>query len=411
MQNKTTNNIAIIGGGASGLVAGIIALREGANVSIFEKNSRPARKILASGNGRCNITNENISISRYHGEDVSFLEGIFKDFSILTCKDFFQSIGLEIFSQENGKYFPLSLQASSISDALIYEFQALKGDLHVSSFVEKISKKNGKFILHVNSKTKNFDKILIATGSCAMEKLGSSSSGYEFAKSFTHEVSELLPSLVQLVCKEKYPHASGVKFQAEVSLHVDNQIAQIAFGDVLLTNYGLSGSAILDISRQSAKALHERKKVKITIDCLAKHSRQKLAKSIENFAKNSPNKPINLLLNGFINKKLANLLLKICQIPQDLPCKNISKKQINSIIYTLKNLSFTPTNTKGFQNAEVVAGGVKLKDINPKTLQSKLVDGLYFSGEVLDIDADCGGFNLHWAWASGYIAGKNLAKS
>ncbi|PID47648.1 MAG: aminoacetone oxidase family FAD-binding enzyme [Proteobacteria bacterium] len=409
-MQKENNKIAIIGGGASGLVAGIIALRNGGDVSIFEKSSRPARKILASGNGRCNISNENIHISRYHGEDLSLAKKVLDRFDEIAFKKFFQSIGLEIFKQENGKYFPLSLQASSISDALVYEFKTLGGNLYLNNFVEKIEKKNDKFILHVNSSTRNFDKVLISSGSPAMEKLGSSSSGYEFAKGFGHEISPLFPSLVQLICKGKNQDASGVKFQADVSLCVENQLTQSIFGDLLLTNYDLSGSAILDISRQTSKALMENKNTQISLDCLRDFSRQKLTKTIENFAKNSPNKPINLLLNGLINKKLANLIIKHCNIPHNLASKDLNKKHINALSYTLKNLKYTPAATKGFENAEVVAGGVKFKDLDAN-LQSKLVKGLYFSGEVLDIDGDCGGFNLHWAWASGFVCGEEMAKT
>ncbi len=410
MQKKIDKNIAIIGGGASGLVAGIIALKNKAKVSIYEKNSRLGRKILATGNGRCNVSNENINISRYHGEDTGFIEQVLREFSTQKCIEFFENLGVNLIKKQNGKYFPLSSQASSISEALVYEFEKRGGKIFTEHFVEKIIFKNEKFILHVNSKTKPYDKILIASGSKAMSKLGSCSSGYEFATSFGHHITPLLPSLVQVVCKEDTKESSGVKFEAQINLHVENKFQKSVFGDVLLTKYGLSGSSILDISRDIGVALLAKKQVKLKIDCLHHLPKQKLQSLLQRYCKNTLEKPIILLLSGLVNKKLALLVLKRCKINPNKSSKEIALKELNSIIYCLKNLEFHIIDTKGFDFAEVVAGGVSTKQINPKTMESSLQKGLYFSGEVLDADGDCGGFNLHWAWASGYVAGKNLSK-
>lgn len=401
-------NIGIIGGGASGLVAGIIALRNGANVTIFEKNAKIGRKILASGNGRCNVTNENIDISRYHGQNKNFPTSVLNQFQTLTCKKFFESIGVELAKNDNGRFYPLSLQSLSIAEALEYEFKSLGGVLHLDTFVKSIEQKGDKFYLHV----KKFlaDKILISCGSKAMSKLGSTESGYEFAKYFNHEITPTFASLVQLICKEDNLKASGVKFEGIVNLYVDKKEISSAYGDILLTKYGISGSAILDISRYASLGVLENKNVQISIDCMSKFSKEKLANLINTLTQKSPSKPLDLFLNGLINKKLANLILSRCKISSQKKSHELNKKDINSIIYTLKKLTFTVTDTKGFEFAEVVAGGINVKDINPKTLESKLVKNLYFSGEVLDIDGDCGGFNLHWAWASGYVCGKEMAK-
>ncbi|MBS9778820.1 MAG: NAD(P)/FAD-dependent oxidoreductase [Campylobacteraceae bacterium] len=410
MQKKIKNNIAIIGSGASGLVAGIIALKNNANVSIFEKNSKPARKILATGNGRCNVSNENVSISRYHGDDTRFIEQVLKEFSTKRCVDFFENLGVTLVKKQNGKYFPLASQASSISEALVYEFEKRGGKIFTEHFVEKIGYKNEKFILHVNSNTKHYDKILIASGSKAMSKLGSCSSGYEFAKYFGHPITPLIPSLVQVVCEENTNEASGVKFEAQINLHVENRFQKSVFGDVLMTKYGLSGSSILDISRDIGVALLEKKQVKVQIDCLHHLPKQKLQSLLQRYCKSTLEKPIVLLLGGLINKKLALFVLKRCKISPNKSSKEIGSKELNAMIYCLKNLEFNITDTKGFEFAEVVAGGVSTKQINAKTMESGLQKGLYFSGEVLDVDGDCGGFNLHWAWASGYVAGRGMSK-
>lgn len=410
MKKNDFKKIAIIGGGASGLVAGIFALKEGLHVSLFEKNSKLARKILATGNGRCNVTNENIEISRYHGQDREFAKSTLKQFSTLTCKEFFESLGVKLTKKQNGKYFPLSQQATTISEALIYEFKRLGGSIFLDSFVDKITKEGDFFSLHVNNQTKTFNKVLVATGSEAMSKLGSSKSGYGFAKSFGHEITPTFPSLVQLVCKEDNSQVSGVKFEGEASLHVNKNVKISTIGDILLTKYGISGSAILDISREVGFGLLEGKSVEVFVDCVNGFSKQNLSNMLSDFSKKVPHKPLVLLLNGFINKKLALLILERCKISPNKLAKDLTKKDINSILFTLKNLKFTITNTKGFEFAEVVAGGIRTEKIDSKTLESKLVKGLYFSGEVIDIDGDCGGFNLHWAWASGYICGKEMAK-
>lgn len=400
-------HIGIIGGGASGLVAAITALREGANVTIYEKNAKLGRKILATGNGRCNVTNEDINISRYHGQNANFAKTILDSFNALTCREFFESIGVELTKKNNGRYYPSSLQSQSIVEALEYEFKSLGGVLHLNRSIKSITKKEDKFYLN---DTICVDVLLIATGSEAMNKLGSTNDGYEFAKYFNHTITPTFPSLVQLLCKEDNFGASGVKLEGIATLIVDKQEIMSAYGDILLTKYGLSGSAILDISRYASLGVLEGKNVQVHVDCMNKFSKEKLSNLINNFSKKNPLKPLDLLLCGIINKKLAQLILMRCKIPPQKRSSQINKRDINSITYNLKKLPFTIMGTKGFESAEVVAGGVHVKDIDPKTLESKLIKNLYFSGEVLDIDGDCGGFNLHWAWASGYICGLKMTK-
>lgn len=396
---------AIVGGGASGLVAAIFALRKGVEVTIYEKNVKVGRKILATGNGRCNVTNEHMDISRYHGEDKGFIKSILNRFDRESCKSFFNHLGLQFYKKDNGRYYPLSLQSSSVVDVLVHRIKHLGGVIQTQSFVKKIEKKD-KFLVVVDDKTYSYDRVLIATGSNAMPKLGSSQSGYGFAKGFGHKINPTFASLVQIECQEDNSVASGVKFSGEVKVMVENIQKKSAFDDILITKYGLSGSAILDISRSVGEEILNGKRVEVFVDCLNSFSRQHLSKMFFSDTKKSPDKPIILLLNGYINKKLALLVLNRCHIsPQKT---GLSKKEINSIAYKLKNLNFTPTKTKGEDFAEVVAGGISTKDVDKNTLQSKLTKGLYFSGEVLDVDGDCGGFNLHWAWASGFVVGNSL---
>lgn len=412
MKKQHIPHLCIIGAGASGLVAGIYALRHGKTklkVCIFEQNSKVGKKILASGNGRCNVSNENINISRYHGQNPKFASYALKSFSTKDCVDFFASIGLRLTKKTNGKYFPSSMQASSISDALLREFLDLGGELKLDTKIEDIVKNEELFTLKTKDKNYSCEAVLLANGSCSMAKLGSSSSGYAFAQQFGHKLNTLYPSLVQLVCKQKAQKASGVKFEGRLKLLIDGNVEQEIYGDVLLTSYGISGSAVLDISQKASKALAQNKKVQVSIDTFSEYELSTLKNMLEKTCKNLPNKNILLLLNGFINKKLASYMLDLCKISPEKLASSINKKELNTLSFTLKNLKFSIEDTKGFENAEVAGGGVDTSLIDEKTLSSKLVDGLFFSGEVLDITGDCGGFNLHWAWASGHLAGKSLA--
>ncbi len=401
-------SIAIIGGGASGLIAGIVALRGGARVSIYEKNAKLGKKILATGNGRCNITNKNINIKNFHGTNQEFAKHALKEFDLAKCKKFFEEIGLYFTSEEN-KFFPSSLQASSVVEALEFEFKSLGGVVRLNSNIIKIEKKD-KFYFNDEKDSYTADKVLLATGSCAMLGDKNVHDCYSLAKNLNHKITPLYPSLVQLVCKENAVIASGVKFKALISLYINKkQISQVK-KDVLITKYGISGSGVLDISREVSMALNKNKDIKVHIDSIPNMSKEKIEKLLHQILKINQNKPICMCLNGFINKKLALYILKICGISGDLKAKNINNKHIKAIIYTIKNLTFIPKDTKGFGSAEVVSGGVDTTQIEHKTMQSKLIKNLYFSGELIDIDGDCGGYNLHWAWASGYVSGKSMLK-
>ncbi len=407
MKKSKQTKVAIIGGGASGLVAGIIALRKGADVTIYEKNAKLAKKILATGNGRCNVSNQDLSIKHFHGQDKDFIRQVLGKFPLQKCKEFFREIGVELFKKENGRYYPLSNQASSIANALSDEFQSLGGQIMLESAVTKIEKTKDGFEVFSQGKKALYEKVLLSSGSKAMVK--DELKSYDFAKNFGHKISPTFASLVQLVCKEDTKSVSGVKFEGALELRADGALMQKVFGDILLTNYGLSGSAVLDASRCANEALLKKQQVSIKIDCLSSMETQTIKKALNGFMKTQANRDIPALLNGLINKKLALYILSRCLIPSHKKASEINKKELNAIAYTIKNLTFNLSESKGFDFAEVSAGGVETKDINPQDMRSKLVSNLYFSGEILDVDGDCGGYNLHWAWASGYVAGSAIA--
>ncbi len=398
--------VAIVGGGACGLISCICAARKGFEVVLYEKNSKVGRKILATGNGCCNISNENISLENYHGSEPSFVKYALKVFNTDEVKNFFSNIGLQMRKRADGRLYPMSLQASCVVEFLLFEAKKLGVNVVVNCEVKDIEKIEDKFKIYFDDKSREFDKVIISTGSLAMPTLGSSDSGYKFAKKLGHNSKIAFASLVQLICNDNIiTDAFGVKIVANLDLFVDKELKNSTKGDLLFTNYGLSGSGILDISRSASFGILNKKEVEIKIDLLPEISLETLKSLLLKRVKLSQTMPLILWLNGIIHKKLINLVLTYAKI--DLNTK-INTKTVHKLAFAIKNLNLKIDDTKGVKSCEVMAGGVLTKDINPKTFESKIVSGLYFCGEVLDIDGDCGGYNLHFAWASGYLAGKNL---
>ncbi|MEA3498396.1 MAG: NAD(P)/FAD-dependent oxidoreductase [Campylobacterota bacterium] len=393
-----TENIAIIGAGASGLISAILLASNGFKVSVYEKNNKVGKKLLATGNGRCNITNKKISLSNFHSSNKNFTTFALDNFTYDDCKSFFNNLGLEFSYGQKNRVYPMSLQASSVVEILEHEAIKIGVNFYLNSTVETIEFKNNRYILN---KDKNYSKIIVATGSIAMPKLGSTNSGYIFAKKFGHTIVKPFASLVQLVSSNKnLDMITGVKIDGMVN---GKQ------GDILFTKYGISGSAILDISRSISHKLQHQKNIKVIIDTMPTISTQKLTSMLTSSIDIKNEKDIFMWLNGFMNKKLARYIILNSKIGSNIKyVKFLSKNDISKIVNSIKNLEFIIIDTKGFESCEVCAGGVDTKQINPKTMESKLQKDLYFTGEVLDVDADCGGFNLHWAWASGYVCANGI---
>ena len=292
----------------------------------------------------------------------------------------------------------MSQNSSSIVDSLEHEALQNGVTIHLNTKVENIEYNNNIYTLNEDKK---FDKIIIATGSTAMPKLGGDTSGYSFAKQFKHNIIDPFASLVQLVSDNKnLDMISGVKIDGAI----ENKQ-----GDILFTKYGLSGSAILDISREISYKLQHEKSVRVTVDILPTFSKNKLVDMLLHRAKTLASRDIYHWLDGIVNKKLSRFIIIASKIPENIKsAKFLNRKDILKIVHTIKNLEFNIIDTKGFETCEVCAGGVTLEDINLHTMESKLQKNLYFIGEVLDVDGDCGGYNLHFAWASGYTLAQNL---
>ena len=401
--------IAVIGGGASGLMAAITAKKSGKEVIILERKDRILKKVLITGNGRCNITNVNANISNYFGKNISSVENILNRFTPQDTMDFFNELGIVCNEENRGKVYPLSGQASSVVDALRFEAEKLGIKIETEFYVRKIEKDGFKFRIYSEDRKKiEAGRVIIAAGGQSYPELGSNGSGFELAKELGHSVTKLSPSIVQLKTeKNQVKGLQGIKTDVAVTAYGDNKKICTYDGELLFTDYGISGNVVFNIS--FVMPLY--KNVEFEIDFMEKFDYNELYEMLKERKRILSHLTMENYFNGMINKKLGQFLSKVSGIEKlSKPVKDLNDSDIRKLCTVLKKYRVKILETTGFKNAQVTAGGVSLDEVNAETLESKIVKGLYFSGEVLDVYGECGGFNLQWAWASGYIAGENSAK-
>lgn len=406
------NKVAVIGGGAAGLMAALTAAKAGADVTIYEHNKSVGKKILASGNGRCNIINTTASSSDYFGADPGFAAFCLGQMPFASFEKFCQSIGLLLDIKDDGRCYPLSNEAKSV----LLAFQTAVQEAGVKIITEKrissISKEENRFVVETDQAKAHYDKVLIATGSEAAPQLGATGDGYAFAKAFGHDIEAPYPSLVQLHIDSTLHHKmAGVKTLAEVTLYINGRPEDKVQGDILFTRYGISGLAILDISQKASSALMEYQHVAVGINLLPRFNRQALGTLIEKLTVSVPNHPLETALTGILSTKIVPHLLQSAHIRPDIPAAQLTIKEIKKLAHLIQDWRFDIVDTHGFKHAEVSGGGVSTAQIDNKTMESKLAEGLYFAGEVIDIVGRRGGYNFNFAWASGMIAGKEMART
>ena len=395
------NNIIIIGAGASGLFCSILLQKKNYQVTLIEKNSKAGRKILASGNGKCNITNENLKYNNFNSNSNSeFFKYAISQMPYEKIKKYFSSIGLEIINGEGTRMYPMSQQASSVRDILYNEAVSLGVKFIFEEEVVKTTKIKKLFEIKTNQNSYKSSYLIITTGSLAMKKLGSSNSGHNFAKTFGHKIVEPYASLVQLKSNDKSIYSlSGVKIKSNIKLLINNKLRQEENADILFTKYGVSGNAILDLSRLASKSLINKQKVDIQVDIMPNISKDDLLILLKHRQVILKEKDVNFLLESIINTKLINFIYKKSNIKVN-KISQLNKNDLSNISFVIKNIKINISDTNGLENAEVSAGGIDVNEIDNKTMQSKKVNNLYFCGEVLDVDGNCGGYNFHWAWSS-----------
>ncbi|KAB3530573.1 NAD(P)/FAD-dependent oxidoreductase [Alkaliphilus serpentinus] len=406
---KDENRVLIIGGGAAGLTAAIAAARNKAEVMILEASDRVGRKILATGNGRCNLTNVNMDIKRFHGENVKFAKGPLKQFDVDQVINLFEFLGISCKVEDGGKVYPYSDQASSVLDVLRYQLQALGVEERCNSKVKGIKPSKGGFkVILEDDTTIHGNKVIVATGGMASPQLGSDGSGYNLLKALGHSIIEPFPALIQLKLEAKFLKGiSGVKFVGEASIEIDDKALRIEGGEILFTDYGISGPPILQLSRLASEGLMTGKIPYITLDLFPQLTKEELYANLKLRLAYQPERPLDFSFIGLINKKLIPVVLKEANLSSPTkPSVQVKDQEIRRLVELLKGWRLKVNGTQAWKHAQVTAGGIKVDEVDPRTMESRLIQGLYIAGEILDIDGDCGGFNLQWAWSTGYIAGE-----
>ena len=403
-------HVVVTGGGASGMVAAIAAARGGAKVTILEQKDRIGKKILSTGNGKCNLTNEVMSDTCFRGDDTSIVSEVFAQFGYPETVQFFEELGL-LFKNRQGYLYPLSEQASAVLDILRMELSRLHVDILTDTKAMSAQKEGERFLIETNRGPISGDALILATGGKAAPVLGSDGSGYVLSKAFGHHLSQVVPALVQLRGKGDYfKQVAGVRTQANVTLYVDGEAVSESCGELQLTDYGISGIPVFQVSRYGAKALARKRDVWAELDFLPTMSEKAFMDFMQERKNAQGHKTAEEFCVGIFHKKLGGLLLKRAGIAHTIPMQEIKERQFQRFLTICKHFQVEITQTNSFAQAQVCAGGVKTTEINPRTMESLCCRNLYLTGELLDIDGICGGYNLQWAWSTGYIAGIHAAK-
>lgn len=407
--------IIIVGGGASGLVAAIVAAREGAKVTILERTNRIGKKILATGNGRCNLTNTDCHIGHFHGSNPKFALGALTTFDPYMAIQFFEELGISHKVEAGGKVYPQSDQATSVLDVIRMEIDRLnKEHLMIEVLVDKevdniVRSPQGFQVKCQDGTVYHSSKVIMATGGKASPNLGSNGSGLSILANLGHKIVRPFPALVQIILDSPVPkRVKGVKVQGKITVSDGRQKREEA-GEILFTEDGISGPPVLQISRIVSARGTKNKTCKINLDLFPSYTQEELEVMIQMRMAYQPERLLSEFLIGLLNKRLIPEVLKVAKL-NDLKrhCSSLGADEITRLAITLKSWDFTGIGTRSWASAQVMAGGVCTDEICPRTLESRKVPGLYITGELLDIDGDCGGFNLQWAWSSAYLAGSHV---
>ena len=402
-------HVAVIGGGAAGMMAAITAAREGVKVTILEHKDRIGKKILSTGNGRCNFTNTYQTPAGYRSDNRDFAWNIIQKFNVEKTISFFKELGIYP-KDRNGYLYPYSDQAAAILEVLQIEIAKL--DICVMTEINVLDIQPVKRGIRVTTdkKTITVDSVILACGSKAAPVTGSDGSGYQLAKLLGHRIVPVLPALVQLRCAEKfYKSISGVRVQGTVEIYADDISLASDTGEIQLTNYGISGIPVFQVSRYAAKAIYQKQSVTAVLNFMPDMNKDEFLSFLQERITLCPHKTLDEFFTGIFPKKLCELWIRLSRLPKEMRVSDLSGEQLEKLVLLIQHLRTHITETNAFEQAQICCGGVDTTEINPDTLESNYVPGIYFAGELLDVDGICGGYNLQWAWSSGFVAGKEAA--
>ena len=395
--------VLVIGGGAAGMMAALTAAENGHPVTLLERQARVGRKLLATGNGRCNLTNRHAAPPHYHGQEPDFCRFALEAFSVQDTLNWFAFRGLVTTTEDSGRVYPFSNMAGSVLDVLRFALEDSAVDLRTGCVVTALKKKGDSFTVHTESGTGfTADRVILAAGGAAGGKVGGVMDGYQLAKGLGHHRTALYPSLVQLKTDPTYPRAlKGVKAEAAVTIRRGGDVLAQNRGEVLFTEYGVSGPAIFDLSRAAATGGAG---LTVTLDLLPDWDEGAVLAWLHRRQAAAPGREAGTLLTGTLHSRLGQMVCKAAGFTNQ-PIAELSADDLHRIAARVKGFSLPITGVCGFDQAQVTAGGLRCDEFDPRTMESRLVSGFYACGEVLDVDGDCGGYNLQWAWSSGHLAG------
>ncbi len=397
-------NVCVIGGGAAGMLAALTAAENGHRVLLLERQSRVGRKLLATGNGRCNLSNYHVSPAHYHG-GAGFCDFALSQFDVGETLQYFASLGLLTVSEASGRIYPMSNMAGSVLDVLRYALERPEIDLQTGQTVTAVRKMPEGFSVKTETDTFSARCLILAAGGAAGSKVGGGMDGYRLAKSLGHHRTALYPSLVQLKTDPTYPRAlKGVKAQCGISICRGSQVLARNSGEVLFTEYGVSGPAIFDLSRSVSAGGSD---LTCLLNFFPDWEEAEVLHWLSQRQAAMAAHEASTLLTGSCHTRLGQMICKSAGFTNQRAA-GLTRDDLRRIARQATHFALPITGTCGFDQAQVTAGGLDTSEFDPRTLQSRLVPGLYACGELLDIDGDCGGYNLQWAWSSGRLAGKLL---
>ena len=387
------------------MTAALTAARLGHEVTLYERQARVGRKLMATGNGRCNLTNTGAGPSNYHGEAPDFVRPALEAFPSEAALDFFRGLGLLAREEWGGRVYPLSNSANSVVDVLRQALDAAGVELIAGDRVRELKRGGSGYSVTTESGDKrSFDAVVVACGGLAGEKLGGGRDGYELLKALGHSRTALRPALVQITTEPMYPRSlKGIKADCALRVLSRGGLLASSCGELLFTETGVSGPAAFDVSRAVSEAGDA--KMELEIDFLRDYTAAEVLAHLQNRVKTAPELPASELLTGSVHNRLGRMLIKYADVEAAAPLSALSERELRTVAAACKRFKLPVRGTEGFANAQVTAGGIRTSEFDPRTLESRLCPRLFACGEVLDIDGDCGGYNLQWAWSSGVLAG------
>jgi predicted Rossmann fold flavoprotein len=403
--------VTVIGGGSAGMVAAIAAARRGAAVTLLERMPRVGKKLLATGNGRCNLANARLGVERFHGERPPFALAALGRFGLDATLAFFRDLGIEPREEEGGRIYPRSGQASSVLDVLRHELERLGVETRCETEATGIAARRGGWEVRTREGALRAGAVVLAGGGRASPQLGSNGGALELARALGHRIVEPFPALTRVRASSPVlRHLKGVKVDGAATLAAGRETLQQAAGEILFTETGLSGPPILDLSRLAGARARRGERTLLRLDLCPELDPGALVELLAGRFGGRGGRTAEFALVGFIHKRLIAPLLREGGVSDPgAPASSLDAAQVRAVAAAIKGWGFEVTGTDSWTDAQVTAGGIATDEVDPRTLCSLRAPGLHLAGEVLDIDGDCGGYNLQWAWSSGHVAGAEAA--